>query len=108
MSRVTVVGHPALDTLILLDRDDLDLRDATGGCAMDLLLGPADGLVNGSITYVLTPDGSREGWETAALGDRARALFVVSATEGALLQARADRSAQPLRDVQAELIRYLG
>lgn len=25
MSRVTVVGHPGLDTLILLDRDDLDL-----------------------------------------------------------------------------------
>jgi TetR/AcrR family transcriptional regulator, lmrAB and yxaGH operons repressor len=39
---------------------------------------------------------------------RVRASFVVSTTEGALLQARADRSAQPLRDAQAELIRYLG
>jgi TetR/AcrR family transcriptional repressor of lmrAB and yxaGH operons len=36
-----------------------------------------------------------------------RASFTVSAIEGALLQARAQRCAQPLRDVEAELIRYL-
>ena len=81
------VTHHAVITVVPAHRvDDVDdsrllkglqqLRDATGGCAMDLLLGPADGLVNGSITYVLTPDGSKEGWDTAALGDRARALFV--------------------------------
>lgn len=52
------------------------LRDDGGGSAMDLLLGPADALVNGSITYLLAPEGSKEGWATAALGDKARALFV--------------------------------
>ena len=36
-----------------------------------------------------------------------RASFAVSAIEGALLQARAQRSVQPLRDVEAELIRSL-
>ncbi len=35
------------------------------------------------------------------------ASFVVSAIEGALLQARAQRSVQPLRDVEAELVRWL-
>jgi len=35
-----------------------------------------------------------------------RASFAVSAIEGALLQARAERSVQPLRDVEAELTRY--
>ena len=55
-------------------------------------------------------DGVAEALRSAGADEataRIRASFVVSATEGALLQARADRSVQPLRDVEAELIRYL-
>jgi len=35
------------------------------------------------------------------------ASFVISAIEGALLQSRAQRSVQPLRDAEAELVRRL-
>jgi TetR/AcrR family transcriptional repressor of lmrAB and yxaGH operons len=40
-------------------------------------------------------------------GAESPASFAVSAIEGALLQARAHRSAQPLLDAEAELVRRL-
>jgi len=41
-----------------------------------LLLGPADAIINGYSTFVLAPDGSKEGWADSDLGDRAREAFV--------------------------------
>ena len=58
-------------------------------------------LLRGRVAQTLTAAG------VDAAAAATRASFTVSAIEGALLQARAERSAQPLRDVEAELTRYL-
>jgi TetR/AcrR family transcriptional regulator, lmrAB and yxaGH operons repressor len=94
---------------------ELEKADFETGCplAAAALAGPGEPSITdaASRAFALLRDRVAAAMRSAGADEetaRVRASFVVSATEGALLQARADRSARPLRDVQAELMRYLG
>jgi len=52
------------------------IRDECGARFADLLVGPVNSVINGDRTYVLAPDGSKEGWSDSDIGDQARRLFV--------------------------------
>lgn len=41
-----------------------------------LLIGPIDAAVNETRTYFYAPDGSKEGWATSYLGDKARQAVI--------------------------------
>jgi TetR/AcrR family transcriptional regulator, lmrAB and yxaGH operons repressor len=94
--------------------DEMERTDFGTGCpiAAASLVGPdepsitaaaarAFALLRGRVSASLIAVGS------AADSAESLASFVVSAIEGALLQARAQRSVQPLLDVEAELVRRL-
>ena len=116
IDRLAAAGDAAGVVSGLIERwvTDMEQTDFGTGCpiAAASLAGPdepsitdaaarAFALLRDRVAAALTAAGVDPG--TAAT----RASFAVSAIEGALLQARAERSAQPLRDVEAELTRYL-
>jgi TetR/AcrR family transcriptional regulator, lmrAB and yxaGH operons repressor len=116
IDRLAAAGDAAGVVSGLVDRwvTDMERTDFGTGCpiAAASLAGPdepsitdaaarAFGLLRDRVAAALTAAGVDPG--TAG----SRASFAVSAIEGALLQARAERSVQPLRDVEAELTRYL-
>ncbi len=93
---------------------DLERADYATGCpiAAAALAGPDEPAITDAAARAFTLLRGRVAQTLTAAGVDAaaaatRASFTVSAIEGALLQARAERSAQPLRDVEAELTRYL-
>ena len=80
------IKHQAVIAVVIDDRGDVDqLRRQLAELidepfinrsAEQLLVGPTPSLVNGYVTYALLPDGSKEGWSTSDLGDRARQIFI--------------------------------
>lgn len=52
-------------------RDDL-----LGGLPVKSLFAEVEGVCNKKITFILAPDGSKEGWATSDAGDRLRDLFI--------------------------------
>ena len=117
IDRLAAVNDPARVVTGMIDRWVSEMQ-ATGfntGCpiAAAALAGPEEPsitsaaarafeLLRGRISASLIGAG-HDPQESAQL-----ASFSVSAIEGALLQARAQRSAQPLRDAEAVLVRILG
>ena len=117
IDRLAAVDDPARVVTGMIDRWVSEMQ-ATGfntGCpiAAAALAGPEEPsitsaaarafeLLRGRISASLIGAG-HDPQESAQL-----ASFSVSAIEGALLQARAQRSAQPLRDAEAVLVRILG
>lgn len=60
------------------DREDCEIDDAHRaakecGCAVTDIVGP---LMNGSLSFLVVPDGSKEGWVDSDAGDEARDRFV--------------------------------
>lgn len=51
-------------------------RDSMYGNPADLLVGPVEGIANLYETYLMVPDGSKEGWDTSNLCDEVRAFFI--------------------------------
>lgn len=41
-----------------------------------LLIGPIPSVTNGYLTFMLAPDGSKEGWDTSDIGDDLRGAFI--------------------------------
>lgn len=79
------IKHQAVIAVVIDDSSDVDqLRRQLAelidkpfiSSAEQLLVGPTPSLVNGYVTYALLPDGSKEGWSTSDLGDRARQIFI--------------------------------
>lgn len=46
-----------------------------------LLVGPINGVANGTATFFMAPDGSKEGWETSTGGDQVREYFIEAMQE---------------------------
>ena len=75
------VVHQAVLATVWERADDhlQDLRDLLGDeCGQRfaaLLVGPVNSVINRDRTYVLAPDGSKEGWSDSDIGDQARGLF---------------------------------
>ena len=46
-----------------------------------LLVGPVPSVANGYETFLLLPDGSKEGWDTSHRGDLLRAIFIEKMAE---------------------------
>jgi len=69
---LATVWEPAEDQI-----DDLRdlIRDECGERFAALLVGPVASVINSDRTYLLAPDGSKEGWSDSDIGDQARVLF---------------------------------
>lgn len=79
------IKHQAVIAVVIDDSSDVDqlrrqlaelIDKPFNRSAEQLLVGPTPSLVNGYVTYALLPDGSKEGWSTSDLGDRARQIFI--------------------------------
>ena len=80
------MGYMRHDSVIVVVNDyALDLPDMPDVAAFreslpekwrGLVVGPAEGVVNGYLTYAFLPDGSKEGWGESDKGDEYRAAFV--------------------------------
>lgn len=58
-------------------KEDVDrLRKWIAGRGAEDSYAFAEAMTNGYTTIVLTPDGSKEGWETSDVGDKERAAFI--------------------------------
>lgn len=69
------MGYIANDvTVIIATKDDnkwlAKFRDGLNEDFMPLLVGPIDHAVNGLYTWVLTPNGSKDRWDTKRTGQR--------------------------------------
>ena len=117
IDRLAAAGDAAGVVSGLIDRwvTDMEQTDFGTGCpiAAASLAGPDEPSITDAAARGLRATPRPGGRGADGRGRRSptraatRASFAVSAIEGALLQARAERSAQPLRDVEAELTRYL-
>jgi TetR/AcrR family transcriptional repressor of lmrAB and yxaGH operons len=115
IDRLAADGDPLAVIHGLIDRWVADMQEAdfATGCpiAAASLAGPDEPPITEAAARAFTLISDRVAAALAASGmddetARSRASFAVSAIEGALLQARAQRSIQPLRDVESELVRY--
>lgn len=81
------IKHQAVIAVVIGDAADVDIDrlrrqlaelvdKPSGASPAQLLVGPAQALVNDYVTYALLPDGSKEGWSTSDLGDRARRILI--------------------------------
>lgn len=116
VDRLAAAGDAAGIVRGLVDRwvTDMQRTDFGTGCpiAAAALAGPDEPTITDAAAraFALLRDRVAAALVNAGTDPSAadsRASFAVSAIEGALLQARAQRSVQPLRDVEAELIRSL-
>lgn len=78
------MGYIAHDAVIVTTGDhrkgglpDIDsFRESLPPEFQPLVIGPVKSAVNGYVSYVFLPDGSKEGWDTSDEGDEYRARFV--------------------------------
>jgi hypothetical protein len=78
-----VIKHDAVIVTVsahMLDRPDMPDVDAFRASMPEefrpLVVGPIPTVVNGDVTYVFAPDGSKEGWGASVDGDQLRAEFI--------------------------------
>lgn len=73
-------------------------KEMAGHCAVNDMVGPILGpTVNGTETFIIGPDGSKEGWETSGNGDAMREQFIAW-----LEEQKYDDGSSPIRWVEVQ------